>query len=107
MSETVDQDCKVCGNLDAELELANALMTSFCRALEQSNVTPMQVLQMMAQALGGIYREVSAQHQDGACPCGWRPDDAQDLRALQKALDTGMTCPPQPDLRSMPVAGRA
>lgn len=107
MSEAVDQDCKVCGNLDAELELANALMKSFCRALEQDNVTPMQVLQMMAQALGGIYREVSAQHRDGACPCGWRPDEAQDLRTLLKAVDTGMTCPPQPDLRSMPVAGRA
>jgi hypothetical protein len=67
----------------------------------------MQVLQMMVQALGGIYREVSAQHQDGACPCGWRPDEAKDLQALQTAVGTGMACPPQPDLRSMPVAGRA
>jgi hypothetical protein len=82
-------------------------MTSFCRVLEQSNVTPMQVLQMMAQAMGGIYREVAAQHRDGACPCGWRPDEARDLHVLQKAIDAGMTCPPQPDLRSMPVVGRA
>ena len=107
MTETVEQDCKVCGDLDTELELANALMKSFCRALEQANVTPMQVLQIMAQALGGIYGEVAAQHRDGACPCGWRPDEAADLRALQRAVDTGMSRPPQRDLRSMPVAGRA
>jgi hypothetical protein len=107
MTETVDPECKVCGNLDTELEIATALMTSFCRALEQTNVTPMQVLQTMARALGGIYREVSAQHQNGACPCGWCPDEPQDLHTLQKAVDAGMTCAPQSDLRSMPVAGRA
>ena len=107
MAETVDQDCKVCGNLDAELELANALMRNFCRALEQSNVTPMQVLETMARALGGIYSEVSAQHHDGACPCGWCPDEASDLHKLQKAIDAGIACPPQSDLRIMPVAGRA
>ena len=107
MAETVDQDCNVCGHLDAELELANALMKSFCRVLEQSNVTPMQVLQMMARGLGGIYREVSAQHLDGNCPCGWHPDEAADLPTLQKAINTGMACPPRSDLRIMPVAGRA
>jgi len=107
MTGTVEQDCKVCGDLDTELELANALMKSFCQALQQQNVTPMQVLQMMARALGGIYCEVAAQHQDGACPCGWRPDEEADLRMLQQAVDAGMSSPPQKDLRSMPVAGRA
>ena len=107
MTEIVERDCKVCGDLDAELEVANALMRSFCRALEQSNVTPMHVLQMMARALGGIYSEVAAQHLDGSCPCGWQPDEQADLRMLQKAVDAGISSPPQRDLMSMPVAGRA
>ena len=47
MSETVDQDCKVCGNLDAELELANALMTSFCRALEQCRWNRVKTAKML------------------------------------------------------------
>jgi hypothetical protein len=107
MTEAINQDCKVCGGLDIELELGNSLMASFCRALESSNLPPMQVLQMMARSLGGIYREVSIEHQKGTCPCGWCPNGLEDLELIHRAISVGVTRSRQADLRTMAVAGRA
>jgi hypothetical protein len=104
MTETTDPDCKVC---DAELELANALMASFCRMLESSKLPPMHVLLTMAKSLGGIYREVAAAHHRGDCQCGWCPDASGDVASMQKAIGAGLVRPRQADLKSMVVAGRA
>jgi hypothetical protein len=107
MTQATNGDCKVCGGLDIELELANALMANFCRALEGSNLTPMQVLQMMARSLGGIYREVSTEHRKAHCPCGWCPDGLVDLELIHRAIGAGAARTRQADLRSMSVAGCA
>ena len=107
MTQATSADCKVCCGLDIELELANSLMASFCRVLESSSLQPMQVLQMMARTLGGIYREVSLEHQTGRCPCGWCPDGLADLELIHRAISAGVTRPRRADLRSMTVAGRA
>jgi hypothetical protein len=107
MTQATGPDCEVCGGLDIELELANSLMASFCRVLESSNMPPMQVLQMMARSLGGIYREVSVEHQKGSCPCGWCPNGFEDLELIHRAISVGVTRAQRTDLRSMAVAGRA
>ena len=98
---------ELCGGLDTELELANSLMASFCRVLESSNLPPMQVLQMMARSLGGIYREVSIEHRKGTCPCGWCPNALHDLELIQRAVSAGLARSRRNDLRSMTVVGRA
>ena len=107
MTQATNSDCEVCGGLDIELELANSLMASFGRLLEASGLPPMQVLQMMARSLGGIYREVSIEHQKGKCPCGWCPNGLQDLELIHRAISVGVTRTRQADLRSMVAAGRA
>ena len=107
MTHSTNSDCLVCGGLDLELELANALMASFCRVLESSNLPPMQVLQMMARSLGGIYREVSIEHQKGNCPCGWCPNGLTDLELIHRAVSAGVMRARQSDLASMVAAGRA
>mgnify|MGYP003576079058 CR=1 FL=1 len=107
MTQPTDPNCEVCGGVDAELELANAMLASFCRALESSSLPPMQVLQMMARSLGGVYREVSLQHQQGECPCGWQPNGLEDIELIHRAIDIGVVRKRQTDLRSMDVAGRA
>jgi hypothetical protein len=103
----INPEIKVCDDLDAELELANTLMASFCRVLESSKLPPMQVLQAMAKSLGGIYREVAAAHHRGDCQCGWCPDASGDVASIQKAIGAGLIRPPQNDLKSMIVVGRA
>jgi hypothetical protein len=103
----VNPEAKVCDDLDAELELANTLMASFCRVLESSKLPPMQVLQAMAKSLGGIYREVAAAHHRGDCQCGWCPDASGDVASMQKAIGAGLIRPRQTDLKSMVVVGRA
>jgi hypothetical protein len=107
MTQPTNSDCQVCGGLDLELELANTLMASFCNVLGSSNVSPMQVLEMMARSLGTIYRQVSLEHQKGKCPCGWCPDGLRDLELIHRAISVGVTRTQQTDLRSMVVAGRA
>ena len=107
MTQATSSDCNLYGGLDIELELADSLLTSFCNALEQSNLAPMEVLQMMARSLGGIYREVSFEHVNETCPCGWRPDGLKDLELIHRAISVGVTRPRRSDVRSMVVAGRA
>lgn len=107
MTKANDADTSICNDIDIELGVADSLMASFCRALESSRLPPMQVLQMMARSLGGVYREVSAAHHRGDCPCGWHPDAPHDLDLMQKALVTGTRCARQSDLQFMVAAGRA
>jgi hypothetical protein len=107
MTQPPGPECEVCGGLDIEQELASSLLASFCRVLESSNLPPMQVLQMMARSLGGIYREVSIEHQKGTCPCGWCPNGLADLELIHRAISVGVARTRQADLRSMATAGRA
>ncbi|MDQ8728585.1 hypothetical protein [Bradyrhizobium sp. LHD-71] len=102
-----NDDTSTCDDFELELGIADSLMASFCRALESSRLPPMQVLEMMARSLGGVYREVSAAHHRGDCPCGWHPDAPHDLHLMQKALVAGTTSAHRRDLKFMAAAGRA
>jgi len=44
------------------------------------------VMRLLATAIGSTYREVAAAHQDGQCPCGWRPVPDADIEALRTWL---------------------
>lgn len=47
-------------------QLDNALLSTFCRALDSSYLTPMTVLSAMAESLGSVYRQVADSHHAGA-----------------------------------------
>lgn len=76
-------------------QLDNALLSTFCRALDSSYLTPMIVLSAMAEALGSVYRQVADSHHTGECRCGWEPEILRDIARLQSALDS--TAKPAPD----------
>lgn len=64
-----------------------ALMASYSGALASTQVSPLEVLEIMAAALGTIYREVADAHLDpDGCPCGWRPHEVLDVLALEQAI---------------------
>lgn len=92
---------------DAGEDLREAFMTAFCSLLHESRMPPMAVMELAAQAVGSIYREVADAHREGACPCGWLPDPAADLEALQAALTLAAGPAPVFDLRKAQVAGQA
>ncbi|MDJ1157529.1 hypothetical protein QNA08_04655 [Chelatococcus sp. SYSU_G07232] len=92
----------------ARAELRQAIMAAFCSALHGSQLPPMTVMSLAAEAVGSIYREVADAHRsDHACPCGWRPSPEADVELLQAALAMTAQSPPAFDLRLAHAAGRA
>lgn len=106
MSETADPNCQVC-DTNVAAELAEQMMASLGRTLERSHLSPIQAMSMMAEVLGDIYRQVCEAHLNGGCECGWRPDTARDIEALQKAFTAGCLAARRPSLQFMPTMGRA
>ncbi len=90
----------------AQTYLNQAIMTTFCRVLDSSRLPPDVVMKLLASALGQTYREVAAAHQDGGCPCGWRPQ-ATDIEALRASLEDAAAPRRIDDLLSMAAVGRA
>lgn len=89
-------------------ELRQALMTAFCNALHHSQLSPIAVMGLTAEAVGSIYREVAEAHRlEGDCPCGWRPSVEADIAALQAALEGAARPVSVMDLRLALPAGRA
>lgn len=88
-------------------QLDQVLLSTFCRTLDTSYLTPMTVLGAMAEALGSVYRQVADSHLTGECRCGWEPAILQDIERLQLAL--GQAAQPAPDqsLSTMQTLGRA
>ena len=84
-----------------------AVMTTFCRVLDSSRLAPDVVMRLLASAIGSTYREVAAAHQDGQCPCGWRPVSDADIEALRSSLEDAAAPKMANDLHSMVIAGRA
>jgi hypothetical protein len=91
----------------AQTYLNHAIMTTFCRTLDSSRLPPSVVMRLIATALGSTYREVAAAHQDGQCPCGWKPEPEADIEALRSSLEDAATPRRADDLHSMPAVGRA
>lgn len=90
----------------ARADLRKAIMASFCSVLHGTQLPPMQVMMLAAEAIGAIYKEVAdAHHRGHNCPCGWQPSPAADIEALQAAL--AMTARAIPNLRLVPAAGNA
>lgn len=90
-----------------QADLDRVLMMAFGRAMDVSGLTPMAVMNAMANAFGAVYRQVAEHHQREQCPCGWQPASAQDIELLQSALETAATLTPADRLLTMPVLGRA
>lgn len=88
--------------------LRRIVMTAFCNTLHDSQLPPMTVMRLAAEALGSIYREISDAHRnEEACPCGWRPSPEQDIETLIRALAQMARPAPVTDLRLVEAAGRA
>ncbi len=104
------QPVKVCDITDessAQTYLDQMVMTTFCRVLDTSRLSPTVVLRLIAAALGKTYREVSSAHLDGQCPCGWIPVPDTDIETLRSSLEQA-AAPQRPDgLETMVIAGRA
>jgi len=96
-----DGDPAVQGDLD------QALLTMFCRTLDNSRLPPMTVLRMMAEALGATYRQAAAAHLSQPCPCGWRPTVEADVVLLCEAVSAAAMPQPIGDLAWMEAVGRA
>ena len=101
------RDIETPGDPDVLLELQQTLMTTFCRTLDGSRLPPMTVLRMMAEALGGVYRQAAAAHLGQPCPCGWRPSVEADVVTLRTAIGEAAAPRPASDLTWMEAAGRA
>lgn len=92
----------------ARAEIRQALMNAFCGVLHGLRLSPMAVLELAAEAVGSVYREVADAHLgDHPCPCGWIPSPAQDLAVMQASLALMVTPPAGIDLARAEVAGRA
>ena len=89
-------------------DLRQAMMTAFCSVLHGTQLPPMSVLVLAAEALGSIYTEIADAHCcDDACPCGWRARPEADVKVLQAALARVVPAASAIDLRVAPVAGRS
>jgi hypothetical protein len=88
-------------------QLDQVLLSTFCRALDSSYLTPMTILNAMAEALGSVYRQVADSHHTGECRCGWEPAELQDLERLQSALRDAAKLAPADTLSTMQTLGRA
>lgn len=93
---------------DARAELRQLVMSAFCGVLHDTRLSPLAVLELAAEAVGSVYREVADAHLgEASCPCGWQPNLPADVAALQAALALVAAPPPGIDLARVAVVGRA
>ena len=89
-------------------DIRDTVMVAFCKALHGTQLSPLAVIELMAEAVGSVYREVSDAHQgDRSCPCGWQPNLLADIAAMQAALAETAAPAPGIDLLRIEVQGRA
>lgn len=92
----------------ARAELRRAVMGAIGDAMRQAGVSPMSVLGLAAMAVGSIYQEMAqAHHGPGRCCCGWEPDAAADIEALQTVLAATAAPTPAASLLGMRAIGQA
>ena len=92
----------------AEAALEEALRRAFWQSLHRGPLPPMRALQMAAQVVGTLYRQMADGHEGpAACACGWEPEPDGDLIVLEANLAAAILQPPGRDLARMVAAGRA
>jgi hypothetical protein len=71
-------------------KLQKAMRAAFCGVMQSTRLPPMAAMNLAAMAVGSLYLEVAAVHQAhcgrSACQCGWEPQGAADVEALQSSL---------------------
>jgi hypothetical protein len=85
-----------------------AMVAAYSEALARTELTPLEALEAIASALGGLYREVAVAHGDAhGCQCGWVPDEGLDLLALEAAMAANAAADTsgEPDLRDLVPVG--
>lgn len=92
----------------ARSDLQQTITAAFARVQHGAQLHPMLVMQLTAETLGALYRDMASAHErDPDCPCGWQPDAACDLDRLAMALVGRAEAPARLDLRVMHPAGEA
>jgi hypothetical protein len=92
----------------ARADIRDAVMVAFCKALHGTQLSPLAVIELVAEAVGSVYREVADAHQgDQPCTCGWQPSLLADIAALQAALAVTAAPTQGLDLLRVEVQGRA
>jgi hypothetical protein len=89
----------------AQDQLNRVLMAAFCRTLNNTRLSPIVVMRMIAEAVGKTYADVATTHQTEQCPCGWQPSVAMDIQTMRAALAFGGAS--DDELLFMTTVGRA
>ncbi len=90
----------------AREKMRQAVLCAFCHVVQTTGLKPMAVLSLAASAIGSIYKDVATAHVcNDDCPCGWQPQTAPDIEALQRAI--AAEAKQHTDLRWLKVAGKA
>ena len=64
-----------------------AMLSAYAGTLASTRLSPLEVLECLAAAVGSIYREVADSHLDPqGCGCGWQPSEMLDILALEQAI---------------------
>jgi hypothetical protein len=88
-------------------QLKKTVRIAFCGVMQSTRLPPMAAMSLAAMAVGSLYLEVAAAHcGESPCPCGWEPDGAADLEALQSSLALSAE-QPRTDFHAIQVAGNA
>jgi hypothetical protein len=76
--------------IEALEKLQRAVRAAFCGVMQSTRLPPMAAMNLAAMAVGSLYLEVAEVHQAHhgtiACQCGWEPQGAADVEALQSSL---------------------
>ncbi len=92
----------------ADAFFRQAVMNTFCTIMRSSGLSPMEVINIAASAVGALYRDACERHEgDDACCCGWQPCRQKDIETLQLALAAATDPCPFRNLLLGDPAGRA
>ena len=101
----VEPDGRLNGNERDQLAIRQEVMRTFGEVARTTGLSPMLILQYAAAGLGSVYREVAESHRTRPCPCGWIPDELNDVSTLQMAMAAEALSGPQLRLAVTPALG--
>ena len=89
-------------------QLKRSVRMAFCGVMQSTRLPPMVASSLAATAVGLLYLEVAAAHDgDNSCLCGWEPQSAADVAALQTSLALAAKPHRPAGFRAIQVAGNA